>query len=155
MYRERRELVPGAYVWTGNGGGEMRVLPDGCMDLIWRNSEITSRGRTREAHVVAGEEGSTAVGLRFAPGFGPRVIGVPARQLADARVSLTGSHLVVAATTQRLVERLAESDNPDVVLEAIALEYAGTDDPDALLVDHIARRARRGDQIAAIAAPSV
>ncbi len=148
MYRERPSRLPGAVVWSGNHGGETRILPDGCMDLIWRNGDVMIAGPDTQAHVVAGDEWSTAVGLRFAPGFGPRVIGVPAHEFADARVSLTD--VWSTHRTRKVLDRLAESDDPGAILEDIALEQAA-DHPHALLVDDIALRAGRGDEVASIA----
>jgi AraC-like DNA-binding protein len=150
MYRERPSRVPGAFVWNGNGGGETRVLPDGCMDLIYREGEVMIAGPDTRAHVVDGNEWSSAVGLRFAPGFGPRVIGIPAHEFADLRVSL--DNVWSSRDARNLVERLVESDDPGALLEVIAIERASADHPDALLVDHVARRAGSGDTVTAIAA---
>jgi AraC-like DNA-binding protein len=120
------------------------------MDLIWRDGTITIAGPDTRAHVFARDEWSTALGLRFAPGFGPRVIGVPAHELVDSRVSL--DDMWSSRDARHVVERLASSDDPGTVLEDIALEHASTDDPAALLVEHIARRARHGDAVMTIAA---
>ena len=39
VYRERADLLPGAVVWqavpTPDDPADKRVLPDGCMDLMW------------------------------------------------------------------------------------------------------------------------
>jgi len=150
MYRERASRVTGAFVWTGTSRGETRILPDGCMDLIWRNGTITIAGPDTHAQVFTRDDWSTAVGLRFAPGFGPRVIGVPALDLTDSRVLL--DDVWSSRHARQVVERLASSDDPGAVLEDIALEHARADDPDASLVDHIARRARCGDAVMSIAA---
>src|SRR6476659_1310953 len=150
MYRERRSRLPGAFVWSGNSGGETRVLPDGCMDLIYRDGEVTIAGPDTRAHVVDGNDWSAAVGLRFAPGFGPRVIGIPAHAVADLRVSL--EDVWSRGDVQQVVERLGRSDDPGEVLEDIALEQATSDDPDARLIHDIAARAHRGDTVAVIAA---
>ncbi|HEX2381432.1 MAG TPA: helix-turn-helix domain-containing protein [Acidimicrobiales bacterium] len=151
MYRERPSRLPGAFVWSGNSGGETRVLPDGCMDLIYRDGNITIAGPDTRAHVVDGEQWSTAVGLRFAPGCAPRVIGIPAHELADLRVSL--DDVWSSRATRHAVERLLGSDDPGAVLEDIALQHdARADDPDALLVDQVSQQARIGDDVTTIAA---
>src|SRR3954471_17428072 len=150
MYRERPSRLPGAVMWTGGRAGETRVLPDGCMDLIWRNGSITIAGPDTRAHVFAGEEWSTAVGLRFAPGYGPRVIGAPAHEFADLRVAL--DDVWTSRRARQLVEQLSDAEDPGAVLEDVALTRSGARDQDALLVDHVADRARRGDTVSAIAA---
>lgn len=64
-----------------------RVLPDGCMDLIAIDGRVVVAGPDTTAAVSAGS--STAVtGLRFRPGALPRLLGVPAAELADRRVPL-------------------------------------------------------------------
>src|SRR5215471_3502918 len=115
MYHERASRLRGGFVWTGIGQGDTRVLPDGCMDLIWRDGTITIAGPDTHAHVFERDEWSTAVGLRFAPGFGPRVIGVPAQELVDSRVSLENVWTPRAA--RLVVERLASAEDPGAVLE--------------------------------------
>jgi AraC-like DNA-binding protein len=149
-YRERASRLSGAFVWTGTSRGATRILPDGCMDLIWRNGSITIAGPDTHAHVFTRDDWSTAVGLRFAPGFGPRVIGVPAQELTDSRVAL--GDVWSSHDTRHVVERVVSADDPGAALEDIALERASADDPDASLVDHIARHARRGDAVMSIAA---
>src|SRR5215471_6398118 len=113
MYHERASRLRGGFVWTGIGQGDTRILPDGCMDLIWRDGTIMIAGPDTHAHVFLRDEWSAAVGLRFAPGFGPRVVGVPARELTDSRVSL--GDVWSSLDMRHVVERLAASDDPGAV----------------------------------------
>ena len=79
MYRERPSRVPGGFVWSSvSTGDDIRVLPDGCMDLLWDGHEISIAGADTHAQLFAGTPGSTMTGLRFAPGYAPRCSGVPA-----------------------------------------------------------------------------
>lgn len=71
-------------VWTG-GGGDARVLPDGCMDLMVLDDEVMVAGPDTTAHESTSR---FARGLRFRPGVLPRLLGVPAAELRDARVPL-------------------------------------------------------------------
>ncbi|WP_340188956.1 DUF6597 domain-containing transcriptional factor, partial [Actinacidiphila cocklensis] len=89
-YRERAALAPGATLWTrtDSGGGPYRVLPDGCMDLIWHDGSLLVAGPDTAAYVVADRPGSSYAGLRFAPGVGPALLGLPAREVRDLRVPL-------------------------------------------------------------------
>jgi AraC-like DNA-binding protein len=98
MYRERAAgTVPGAVLWTRTGGperpvrrdaGQVRVLPDGCMDLIWLNGSLLVAGPDTVAQLVPGQVGDDCSGLRFAPGTAAAVLGVPAWELRDLRVPL-------------------------------------------------------------------
>ncbi|MGA8114551.1 MAG: DUF6597 domain-containing transcriptional factor, partial [Actinocatenispora sp.] len=65
-----------------------RVLPDGCLDLIWYDDALVVAGPDTTAHVDTGRPGARYVGLRFGSGLGPQVLGVPADALRDRRVPL-------------------------------------------------------------------
>jgi AraC-like DNA-binding protein len=149
VHRERPSRLPGAYVWSGNNGGATRILPDGCMDLIWRAGSVTIAGPDTRAHVVEGNDWTRAVGLRFAPGFGPRVLGIPASEFTDLRVPL--DDVWSSRDTRLLIDRLAESDDPGAALEDLAFERARDGDTDSLLIDQVAVRAQHGDSVGSIA----
>src|SRR6185312_15706892 len=82
-----RELVECA--WVVDGPPEpVRVLPDGCMDLISMSDRIMVAGPDTAASV--NQRGRDPfVGLRFRPGALPRLLGVPASELRERRVPLT------------------------------------------------------------------
>jgi AraC-like DNA-binding protein len=105
-----RELVERA--WVVNGPPQpVRVLPDGCMDLIRMADRIVVAGPDTTAFVSPrGRE--TFVGLRFRPGALPRLLGVPASELRNARVPLTD--LVRCTRDRSLVELATDlaSDEP-------------------------------------------
>ncbi|MET7900185.1 helix-turn-helix domain-containing protein [Streptomyces sp. NPDC005355] len=99
-------------MWTRTAGaGEQRVLPDGCTDLIWSDTgpagELLVAGPDTHAHLASAPPGSHYVGLRFAPGAGPAVLGVPAHELRNLRVPLAA--LWPEAQVRRVRERLAEA----------------------------------------------
>jgi AraC-like DNA-binding protein len=81
-----RELIECA--WVVDGPPEpVRVLPDGCMDLIEMSGRIVVAGPDTVSSVSQrGRE--RFVGLRFRPGALPRLLGVPASELRDDRVPL-------------------------------------------------------------------
>lgn len=82
-----RELVECAWVVDGPPE-QVRVLPDGCMDLIRMSGRIMVAGPDTTASTSdRGRE--TFVGLRFRPGVLPRLLGVPAAELRDDRVALS------------------------------------------------------------------
>lgn len=82
-----RELVECA--WVVDGPPEpVRVLPDGCMDLIRMSGRIVVAGPDTTA--FENQRGREAfIGLRFRPGALPRLLGVPAAELRNTRVPLT------------------------------------------------------------------
>lgn len=99
-----RELVECA--WVVDGPPEpVRVLPDGCMDLMRMSGRIVVAGPDTTSFVSPrGRE--TFAGLRFRPGALPRLLGVPAVELrnsrtllADLGVRLTRDRSLVELTT--------------------------------------------------------
>jgi AraC-like DNA-binding protein len=74
--------------WVVDGPPEpVRVLPDGCMDLMRIDGRIMVAGPDTTAS-VSPRDGEPFVGLRFHPGVLPRLLGVPASELRNDRVAL-------------------------------------------------------------------
>ncbi|NEA57323.1 helix-turn-helix domain-containing protein [Streptomyces sp. SID13666] len=129
MYQERLSRVAGAVLWTrtvGAGeGGPYRVLPDGCMDVIWCDGELIVTGPDTRAHVAQTPAGARFAGLRFAPGQGPGVLGVPAYELRDLRVPLAA--VWPGGTARRIAERIGDAADPGSALEdAVTGSLPGT-----------------------------
>ncbi|MDT7712096.1 MAG: hypothetical protein QOG46_785 [Pseudonocardiales bacterium] len=57
---------------------EQRVLPDGCLDLIWMDGAVHVAGPDTCAFLATLNNGQTLTGLRFRPGAAPGVLGIPA-----------------------------------------------------------------------------
>lgn len=166
MYQERTSRVSGAVAWRrlpdvrpavtlpATAGAPARarvprVLPDGCLDLIWVRGELLVAGPDTTAQVFVDPPDIAYTGLRFAPGAGPDVLGVPGHVLRDQRVLL--ARLWPAALVARLTERIATSDRPAEVLEDIALDrlrHVGPSDP---AIAEALRRLRAGARVAATA----
>lgn len=116
-HREWRAPLTGAVLWTcgplSSGTGSVRVLPDGCLDLIRSSSGLLVAGPDTVAHLVAPPSGplvgapSHLVGLRLPPGIGPAVLGIPAHHLRDRRVPL--ADLWGDGPARRLEARLAQA----------------------------------------------
>ncbi len=88
MYREQASrVIPGAVVWRTDRTTAGSVLPDGCMDLVWRDGVVLVAGPDTEPFTVDASPGP-AVGLRFPPGLLPHLLGVPASDLQNLRVPL-------------------------------------------------------------------
>ncbi|MFD3517537.1 helix-turn-helix domain-containing protein [Streptomyces sp. NPDC058657] len=138
-YRERPSRLDGAVLWqrtaapapaAGSGGVPYPVLPDGCMDLLWADGRLIVAGPDTRAHVAAGRPGATFAGVRFAPGTGPVLLGVPAHELRDLRVPLTE----LWPGARELAERVSEAPDPAAALERLVLRRAaGCGPPDPLM----------------------
>lgn len=151
MYRERPSRLPGAVVWWGTDvpvGGVQRILPDGCMDLLWADGALLVAGPDTAAHLSTVRPGTGFVGLRLAPGAGPAVLGVPADELLDSRVPL--EDLWPAARVRRLAGLLDGAAGPadrGAALERIAGGAARPEPVTARIVAGV----RAGAPVASIA----
>lgn len=164
MYGERVSRVPGAVLWwraSPGSGAPQRVLPDGCIDLIWADGALLVAGPDTRAHLVADRPGARYAGLRFGPGTAPAILGVPAHELRDLRVPLDG--VWPGAEARRLSERAGEAADPGAALEeAVALRLRGStgtsamdgamDGAMAAVVNVVVDGVRAGTPVAEIAA---
>jgi AraC-like DNA-binding protein len=150
VYVERPSRLPGAVVWRRTAERERhagRVLPDGCMDLLWWRGELIVAGPDTTAFESALAAGEAIVGLRFPPGVAPAALGVPADELRDNRVPLAA--LWPSTRAREAAERVAADPGP--VLEELALgrlAEAGGPDP---AVAPVVARLRAGAPVATIA----
>lgn len=159
VYSERPSVFPGSVVWTqtaraapaGDGASVAagRILPDGCMDLIWSDGRLLVAGPDTAAVVLPPGAGSGATGLRFAPGFAPSVLGVPGRVLRDARVDLDA--LWPAAQVRRLTDLVASAPDRGDALEAVVRQRLGGVAPTTSWADDAVARLRSGSSVAAVA----
>ncbi|MFC7302940.1 helix-turn-helix domain-containing protein [Streptomyces monticola] len=138
MYEERAARVDGAVVWTKSvaptAADVYPVLPDGCMDLLWAEGRLYVAGPDTRAYHPGGLGGARIVGIRFAPGTAPALLGVPAHELRDQRAEL--ADLWPAAQVRRLTARIDAAADPAAALEAVAVERAA----DAAVPDPALRR---------------
>jgi AraC-like DNA-binding protein len=121
VYREWWSEAAGAIVWTRTvrpGATTHRVLPDGCLDLIWLGERLIVAGPATAAFVDESPPGTSYVGLRFPPGAGPAVLGVPAHELRDRNVPLDA--LWPGTTVRRLAARIAGAPDRVHAVEAVA-----------------------------------
>ena len=144
MYVERPAALPYVVAWRAikTDGDLDRILPDGCLDLIWSDGRVFVAGPDTTAQVHPPRPGSRVAGLRFAAGTGPAVVGVPADEITDRRVPLE------QVWSGAEVRRIADADDPLAALEAAAPRR--WQDPDRALVA-VAAQARAGRTVDAIA----
>jgi AraC-like DNA-binding protein len=127
-YRERPARVPGAILWTSVGDGTPHlVLPDGCMDLLWFDEQLVVAGPDTSAFVSRSEPGARVAGVRFAPGTGPALLGVPALEVRDTRVPL--ADLWSPGRVRRLADRIGRSSDVAGALELEALQLEAGSGP--------------------------
>ena len=155
MYLEHAALsVPGAVVWTQQVASSTpaRVLPDGCMDVIWKDGELSVAGPDTTALLVAGRIGESYAGLRFAPGTAAAVLGLPAWELRDRRVPL--EQLWPGRQVRELAERISEARDRGAALESLVLPRLAAPDPVGTAVLAGLQRGLRVEQLAQEAALS-
>lgn len=133
---------------TAESGGFGRVLPDGCMDLIWSGGELIVAGPDTGAHVVVDEPGARYAALRCDPGTGPTLFGVPADELRDRRVRL--ADLWAESEVGILTERVAAAADPAACLEELAAARMRAADPDPFATTVVAAL-RAGADVASVA----
>jgi AraC-like DNA-binding protein len=93
-------------VSTGSAPAVHRVIPDGCIDLVWGlDDSVQVAGPDTGPVLAALRPGTRLAGLRFRSGRAARFLRVPASELVDTRVSLEE---VWAGDSVRLAERLSE-----------------------------------------------
>ncbi|MFJ3668997.1 DUF6597 domain-containing transcriptional factor [Streptomyces sp. NPDC090106] len=134
MYAERPSRLPGAVLWTSTPSGDGapgRVLPDGCMDLLWHEGRLIVAGP--DTHAFLTEAAPTGwAGLRFYPGTAPALLGVPAHELRDRRVEL--ADLWPAGEVRRITARVNAAADPATGLDEVALlRAAGAAAPEPAL----------------------
>jgi AraC-like DNA-binding protein len=124
---EYRELAPSrdlyslvACRWVREVPGEETresslILPDGCVDLIWRNNELILAGTDRKAWRSPIARGERMLGLRLRPGVAGAVLGMPASEVLDMHTRLED---LLGRWARELGEQLEEASSDD---EAFAL----------------------------------
>lgn len=126
-----------ACLWLRRGTGEsVRVIPDGCVDVVWRPrvGAVIAGPDTRHWCSAPGRD-EPLIGVRFRPGAGGSVLGHPLCELRDSRVALEDLNPTLA-------QKLVASNDPDVVaprLAALAAELVRTRPPDRAVQTAVAR----------------
>lgn len=86
-------------------GSTTLVLPDGCVDLIWRDGRLLVAGPDRGANPATVRPGGTILGLRLRPGVAGAVLGMPASEVLDGRFALDD---VIGVEAANLADRIGE-----------------------------------------------
>lgn len=84
-------VVECLWVRVPDAGGEVRILPDACVDVIWRQGVGTTvAGPDTAAKLATTTPGDVLVGMRFRPAAAGAALGVSAEAIRDARVEVAG-----------------------------------------------------------------
>jgi AraC-like DNA-binding protein len=152
MYAEREAPLAGGVLWTSaaESDREFRIFPDGCMDLIWTGHELLIAGPDTGPQVGVLRRGEALTGLRFAPGTGPRVLGLPGHEVRDQRVPLDAVWDI--ALVRRLTEQFAVSSAPGRLLQELSAGLLAQADPPDPVVAQVLAELRAGGSVAAGAA---
>jgi AraC-like DNA-binding protein len=99
------------------------VLPDGRVDVIWANGGrvVVIGPQTRALGRPLPPE-SSVIGVRFLPGVGPPLLGVPAHELADTHVALDAIDTRAAASLLRDLRAIGSAPfAPTAIARAVAV----------------------------------
>lgn len=131
--------------------GHTRVVPDGCIDVIWSLSDGAVHVAGPDTAAVLAPVDRYA-GIRFRPGTAPAALGVPADALRDARVPL--AELWGGPAAGRIAEAVAgAADGPSALLAAVLPRLCAAPAPDPLAGPILAAAARPPASGASGAAP--
>ncbi len=153
MYRERPSRTVSGVLWRGSATSsvdmQQRVLPDGCMDLLWLDGVLSVAGPDTTAYVTRWPLGAWFGGVRFSPGTAPTLLGMAAHELRDRVVPL--ADLLPESRVRRLTERVATATRAEEALEEIAIDWAARSHPVEPRIRGIVYHAQAGTPVATIA----
>jgi AraC-like DNA-binding protein len=139
--------------WVGSIGPEGpptidRVLPDGCVDVVWNSERLFVAGPDETAVPLERQPGSTIVGVRLKPGRAPALLRTAASELTGLRVDLSEFWGGEAGEIAARLEEAASAEAARRLLErrvAVRVAEAGASDGAiAALVRALAADARPG-----------
>lgn len=148
-YRQARcDLVPGTAWRAGVGRGEVIIVPDGCMDLIWDGTGVLIAGPDTAAMSYHSDRPGVLTAIRFDPGYAPSVLRAPAAALTDQRVRL--EEVFPPGRVRRWYAALDQAECPAYALAALAAEALDAD-PAPGWIDPVVRGLRHGATVARVA----
>jgi AraC-like DNA-binding protein len=125
-----------------------RIVPDGCVDLIWTGTELLVAGPDTHAQLTTAGPGAM-YGIRLRPGVAPGLFGLPASELLDGRPTLADLDCPAFADG-RLADALSVADSPADLLERAVTEALRRDRLDPA-VPALVAGLRRGASVAELA----
>jgi methylphosphotriester-DNA--protein-cysteine methyltransferase len=152
-YRPPHGLEPVvACLWENEPAEDrpQRVVPDGCVDLIWvAQRELVIAGADTGPRVVDLPAGTRWSGIRLRPGAAGALLGLPASEVRDQQVAAA---LLWGEAVARLEEAVAGAEpvrRLELLVDAVARRRVA---PDALVLAAARRLAAPGARVAGVAA---
>lgn len=125
-----------------------RVVPDGCVDLVWFGSAgLKVVGADTGPHVVE-PTGSAAAGIRLRPGAAGAVLGIPASEVRDQQVDLSLVWGSGADLTPEVMSAAAPSQRLGLLARAVLRRRAVPDPLVAAATRALARPEARVGRVA-------
>ncbi|PZS10075.1 MAG: AraC family transcriptional regulator [Acidimicrobiales bacterium] len=141
--------MPGAVLWERTLGPtpeHKRILPDGCMDILWDGRRLSVAGPDSTARLYASRADAFYVALRFSGGLGPALLGVSADELRDQTAAL--EDLWPSVQTRALTDQVAADSA--AALQAWVAKRAASYQMDAF-GPRVLKMAMAGTSVAAMA----
>jgi AraC-like DNA-binding protein len=114
-------------------GAPPRVLPDGCVDLVWTGADVVVAGPATRSTQPGVRAEEVKLGVRFRVGAAGAALGLPAGALLDSSPPLDE----VWSDGRDIVERVGEATDPRarlaVLVDAVSAQLARTGAPDRLV----------------------
>jgi AraC-like DNA-binding protein len=110
------------------------IVPDGCVDLVWRDGKLMVAGLDRTAWRSPLRGGEEIIGIRLRPGIAGAVFGMPASELLDARVPLED---LFGRRASDLAQRLGDARDLEtryLLLEGFVASAIADGAPDPLVL---------------------
>jgi AraC-like DNA-binding protein len=136
MYREfRPDQRLGSFVecgWLQSGAttASIRVMPDGCVDIfITAHGDVMIAGPATTFYDLPADNQAVLAGLRLRPGAAAAVIGCPAREFTNMRVSLDSAFGVTRSRVSENLLRATTSDQRMSLLTGLLADYFADAEP--------------------------
>ncbi|MFZ0042211.1 MAG: DUF6597 domain-containing transcriptional factor [Solirubrobacteraceae bacterium] len=141
-------LVACTWEQTTTAAHVQRIVPDGCVDLIWSGARLEIAGPDTGPRLASLTPGSRLVGVRLRPGAAGVVLGAPAWEVRD--VSADAGAVLGGDVASALLEALAAGQDPHALLRG-AVESRGVGAPDPLVVAAVTALGRPRARVSAVA----
>jgi AraC-like DNA-binding protein len=135
---------------VGDDGSAVRVLPDGCIDVVWTEGAQTQVvGANTTAFLVPIAHGARVLGARMRPGAAPALLGIDAEAVRDVRAPAAA---LLGDRARHLDAALQHHEHGVATLEHWLADQAhAARRPDPLVAAAVKRLTVRADDVAGLA----
>lgn len=140
-----------ACLWVNQPGSDrvQRVIPDGCVDLVWlAGRDLVFVGADTSPKSVELPAGSSTVGIRFRPGAAGELLGIPASETRDVVVPAVE---VWSGEAEALVESMHDSTTALRCRSLAAAVGERIAEPDRLVVEATRLLSEPGARVSEVA----